>query len=173
MKKLLITTAFILTVFNASAQEAMNPDFSTFPHWQMELAHEKVSIPNNQFHGDYKPALDKVFAKWKKLPYKTSTENYGDENYWATREETIAKGSYDCKGFDIAAMYDLIEMDVPQSDMTIEVVYIKSTGELHSVLRVGNWFIDNRAPEVMPIKVLHDYYIPIFDINRLGWKSAQ
>lgn len=168
--RVLLVLFMVLITSHAYAAD-LNSDFSEFPHWRDLLAREQFVPPSHVFKGDVKPLLDAIFMKWKHLHYVTATENYGTEDHWATREETLKKDSYDCKGFDIAAYYDLLEAGVDESRMLIHVVYIKSTGEIHSVLVVDDWFLDNRAGQVMPATVLTDYYIPIFELNRQGWRQ--
>jgi predicted transglutaminase-like cysteine proteinase len=160
---------FACLSFTSARAETLNHDFSAFTHWRYVLKHEHVK-PSAPFSGDLKPALDDIHAKYAQVPYKHSLDVYGDANHWSTRTETRKHGAADCKGIAEAEMFDLLEMGVPDQDVKIVVAYINQTGAVHAVTQVKDWVLDIRAKRVMTADEFRQHYLPVYSINRLGWK---
>lgn len=76
---------------------------------------------------------------------------YGAGNYWPTREETRSSHKADCKGFAVAAYYDMLDAGVPEDQLYIWVVRIKKTGELHAVLVAGDYIVDRMVDQVFTV----------------------
>ena len=169
MRRILTLLALVALTHPALA-ESFNPDFSEFPHWQYVLDHEQVTTPAVPFTGNLKPLLDRLHAKYARVPYRHDTETYGERNHWATREETRQHGAADCKGIAEAELFDLLEAGIPDRDMAIVVVYVRKTGEVHAVTRVRGWVLDIQASRVLTVEEFGRYYESIFAINRIGWK---
>jgi hypothetical protein len=167
----ILTLLALVTLAHPAIAESFNPDFSGFPHWQYVLEREEFAPPTMPFTGDLKPLLDRLHAKYARVPYKTDIENFGERNHWATRQETREHGAADCKGIAEAELFDLLEAGIRDRDVAIVVVYVRKTGEVHAVTRVRNWVLDIQASRVLTVEEFGRYYDPIFAINRLGWRA--
>lgn len=146
-------------------------DLSGFPKWNRVVEQEKTARQAHTFRGDIKPVLDALQARYRAVPYVEDWQNWGKEDYWATRAEMKAKGSGDCEDFAIAEYFDLLEKGVSDNDMEILVVLTRKDQSLHAVLRVQDWVLDRRAERVMTGAEFDRFYQPFFGINRLGWSN--
>lgn len=148
-----------------------NTDFSDFPHWRYVLEHEQFTAPASPFNGKLKPLLDRLHARYTRVPYKTDVENFGERNHWATRQETRERGAADCKAIAEAELFDLLEAGIPDRDVQIVVAYVRRTREVHAVTRVRGWVLDIRASRVLTAEEFARHYEAIFSINRIGWHA--
>jgi predicted transglutaminase-like cysteine proteinase len=160
----IILSCLVLAALPAHADS----DFSDFPHWRYVLEHEHVKAAP-PFAGDLKPILDRLHAKYHRVPYQTDIALYGERNHWATRRETRQHGAADCKGIAVAELYDLLDLGVPDQRVEIIVATVRATDELHAVTRADGWILDILAARVLTLEEFQTYYSPIFAINRLGW----
>jgi predicted transglutaminase-like cysteine proteinase len=164
-----VLLAFLVILAPAAHAESFNTDFSTFPHWRYVLEHEHYTPAPAPFAGDLKSTLDRMHEKYRHIPYRTDVDVYGERNHWATRQETRRHGAADCKGVAVAEMYDLLELGVPDEDLSIIVAQVRQTGELHAVTRARDWVLDIRATRVITTEEFTQFYDPIFTINLIGW----
>ncbi len=149
----------------------VNTDLRDFPKWQDVIQRSQFHIPSHVFEGDIVPLLTRIHRKYRQMPYMKDYEIYGIANYWATRQETRQHGAADCKGFALAEYQDLVEAGVPDTRLWFRVVIVRKTNELHAVLQADDWILDRRAERLLTLNEFLRYYIPIYSINRIGWKQ--
>lgn len=168
-----IFLVLILSACCACCSRANNihADLRYFPKWQDVIQRAHFQNPSHVFEGDIVPLLTRLQRKYRKMPYKKDYEIYGVANYWATRQETRQHGAADCKGFALAEYQDLVEAGVPDMRLWFRVVIVRKTNEIHAVLQADDWILDRRAERLLSQEEFLRYYIPVYSINRIGWKQ--
>lgn len=82
--------------------------------------------------------LNKVNRYWNySIKQSTDMEVWGVEDYWATPEETLAKGAGDCEDFAIAKMFHAMDLGVSPDKLRLEYVllsHLSGKKEAHMVL---------------------------------------
>lgn len=111
--------------------------------------------------------LDIVNKFWNMWPYRTDSEIYGRQDYWAAPYEFLAK-SGDCEDYAIIKYYTLKELGVPVDDMRIVVVKetIRNIGHAILVVYDGDrmYILDNLSEAVRPAERVRNY-VPQFSVN--------
>lgn len=166
-----IVLALAVTAHPLSAcAAALNPDFSDFPKLHAILTDRDFTPPVEPFAGDLHTLASEIHNRYKHgFRYVPSQQQYGAGNYWPTRGQTLKSRAADCKGFAVAAYYDLLEAGVPEDTMFIWVAVIRKTGELHAVTIVGDYVIDRIFNRVVTLEEGRRIYANIYRFNRNGW----
>lgn len=103
--------------------------------------------------------------------YVTDSQNYGQNDYWATPIEFLQRGG-DCEDFAIAKYTALRILGVPESRLRIAIVQDLQKDIPHAILIVytdnGPLILDNQIKTAInATRVSH--YKPIFSINQEAW----
>lgn len=167
---LLIVIGLMMMVFSRGAHAEIIADLKDFPKWTSVMERENVRAALAPYKGEIKPLLVGVHKKWRKFTYMEDAQNYGKDDYWATRAEMVFKEAGDCEDFAIAEYFDLLELGVAEPTMGIVVVIVRQTQEIHAVLQVEGWILDSRSEKVMPLSEAASYYLGIYRINRMGYE---
>ncbi len=105
------------------------------------------------------------------IRYQTDSVAWGTEDYWASPQETMARGVGDCEDYALLKMAILSALGVPEADMTIVVVKDLSRGIGHAVLavRTGEGFevLDNLTDAVRRDGDISNY-VPLYSIGNAG-----
>jgi predicted transglutaminase-like cysteine proteinase len=114
--------------------------------------------------------LRRVNAFWNSWPYVEDMDNWGEEDYWETPAEFLAK-SGDCEDYAIAKYFTLKELGIPPENMRIVVLRDTMRNTPHAVLAVylrDNAFIlDNLSDVVLPHSRF-SHYAPQYSVNEFG-----
>lgn len=165
---------FILLLFFATpafAWQGLETDLSAFTKLHRVLTDKNYAEPKEPFSGDLRELATRVHDKYEHgFHYVDSEIQYGSSNYWPTRGQTLRSHKADCKGFAVAAYYDMLEAGVPDEDLHIRVVYLRRTGELHAILQAGDYIIDRMNTEVITEREGRGIYLDIYRFNRTGWQ---
>lgn len=109
------------------------------------------------------------------LPGETDASNYGQDEYWASPEEFLTKGSGDCEDYAIAKYLALRYFSWPEDEMWILFVNDHIYNTTHAVLLVrikGRGFVlDNLSRPVYLLIPEKDYAqraTPLYALNRQG-----
>ena len=95
---------------------------------------EAVAIARIQ---DDRDAIDTVNkAVNSGLKYKRDLDGYGVQDYWATVDETLTRGTGDCEEFAILKMWMLLAAGFDRSQIRLQLVKLLKTGEDHAILVV-------------------------------------
>ena len=114
--------------------------------------------------------LDVVNRFWNTWPYRLDTEVWGQEDFWASPAEFLAR-SGDCEDYCIAKYFTLRELGVPADDMRIVIVRESIRGIAHAVLAVYEGpqvhILDNLSEYVRPMQRVRNYH-PVLSVNEHG-----
>lgn len=86
-----------------------------------------------------------INQKVNAFPYKTDLELYNKQDYWATPEEFFRNGAGDCEDFVIAKHFLLKD----KTDAKMLIVRLRTTNEIHAVLDVKGYILDNRTNAIL------------------------
>ena len=118
----------------------------------------------------FRQMLDVVNRFWNAWPYRLDTEVWGQEDFWASPAEFLAR-SGDCEDYCIAKYFTLRELGVPADDMRIVVVRESIRGIAHAVLAVYEGpqvhILDNLSEHVRPMRRVRNYH-PVLSVNENG-----
>ena len=78
----------------------------------------------------------------RKVAYTADAKLYGKADYWASADETLAKGKGDCEDYAIAKMEILAAMGIARGDMYLTLARDLVRRDDHAVLIVK---VDGRA----------------------------
>lgn len=120
---------------------------------------EAVSTARRQ---DDREAIDTINAAVNAgLKYRSDLDGYGLPDYWATAEETLARGSGDCEEFAMLKMWMLLAAGFDRSQLRLQLVKLLKTGEDHAILIVdtgaGRLVLDNLSATVRDDSEVGDY----------------
>jgi predicted transglutaminase-like cysteine proteinase len=71
----------------------------------------------------------------RRLAYKTDQDNWGVSDYWASADETMARGAGDCEDFALVKMQALRLLGFNERDLYL-MVGTRASGEDHALLLV-------------------------------------
>lgn len=112
--------------------------------------------------------LRRVDARFNRLTYRLDEHLYGEEEYWATPAEFMARGAGDCEDFALAKYHALKELDWPEEDMRVVVLWDERARLHHAVLLVNHqgkeWLLDDMNRELIPSSRI-SHYLPLYSIN--------
>lgn len=121
-----------------------------------------------------KPALEQIWevnAHANQKAYRSDSENYGLNDYWATPKEFLYKGG-DCEDYAIIKLLSLKQLGFSDDSMRIVVLVDTKLRTSHAVLAVylnnDILILDNQLQEVVSQQEL-SHYVPIYSINEKGW----
>jgi predicted transglutaminase-like cysteine proteinase len=112
-----------------------------------------------------------------KLIYRDDQDNWGLKDYWASADETIARGAGDCEDLAIVKLQALRLLGFNERDLYL-MVGTKPSGEEHALLLVRIderfWVMEDGLTRIIPAESFHAF-IPAVALGA-GWKwtySAQ
>lgn len=96
------------------------------------------NIENTVLIENYKEEYDQVrFVNYRInniIKYQSDQSLWGIDDYWATPNETLIKGSGDCEDFVFLKFFSLIKSGVPENKLMISYVIQKRSKIAHMVL---------------------------------------
>jgi predicted transglutaminase-like cysteine proteinase len=105
------------------------------------------------------------------IRYQTDAAAWGSEDYWASPQETMARGVGDCEDYALLKLAMLAAIGVPEPEMTVVVVKDLSRGIGHAVLAVrtgeGYEVLDNLTDAVRSDAEIASY-VPLYSIGHAG-----
>ena len=115
----------------------------------------------------------------QRIEFGTDPDIWGQDDYWATPMETLAKGKGDCEDYVIAKYFTLLSMNIP--DAQLRLIYVnarigsptRNIQQAHMVLAyyatpdAEPLILDNLIPEIRPAALRPDLK-PIFGFNSQG-----
>lgn len=170
MLKRTLKLSFVLALMAGAQAQAFDRDISSFQKWNSVIENEKVTVRPAKRDLD---TLQRVMDSYSDIAYRSDSENYSVEDYWATRAEMKKKGAGDCEDFASAWYFDLIEAGFKDEDLRLVVVTKKYSQELHAVLtvRLGGktYVMDSERAKVQPASYMGKFIVA-YRINREGWE---
>ncbi|MCZ8102456.1 MAG: transglutaminase-like cysteine peptidase [Burkholderiales bacterium] len=105
------------------------------------------------------------------IRYQTDAAVWGSEDYWASPQETMARGAGDCEDYALLKLAMLAALGVPETEMTVVVVKDLSRSIGHAILAVkageGYDVLDNLTDAVRRDAEI-DTYVPLYSIGHAG-----
>lgn len=115
----------------------------------------------------------------QRLEFGDDISVWGQDDYWATPMETLAKGRGDCEDFVIAKYFSLLQLQVPND--SLRLIYVKAKLgsnsqpllQAHMVLAyypspdAEPQILDNLIGEIRPASRRNDLQ-PVFSFNKQG-----
>ena len=120
---------------------------------------------------DQLASVNKFFNQ--RVRWRTDSEIYGVEDFWATPAETLGRGTGDCEDFTIAKYVSLRHLGVPAEQLRLTYVQLKVTTTQSQAHMVLAWYpkpnttpliLDNANPRILPASQRKDLK-PIFSFN--------
>ena len=107
------------------------------------------------------------------IAYVSDRQAWGQNDYWATPEETLKLGQGDCEDFAIAKYFGLIKLGVAVE--RLRLTYVKALGRnsAHMVLayypspNAQPLILDNLNSQVLPAAARRDL-LPVYSFNAQG-----
>lgn len=143
-----------------------------FSEWQIMLRdaydlpiNDKLKRVNTFFNGH--------------IAFAENSEVWGQDDYWATPMESLARAKGDCKGYVIAKYFALLELNIPVKQLRL--IYVKaqiggaesSIQQAHMILayyptpEAEPMILDNLITDIRPASRRTDL-LPIFSFNSEG-----
>jgi predicted transglutaminase-like cysteine proteinase len=95
------------------------------------------------------------------IRFEDDARLYGQNDYWASAAESLARGRGDCEDYAIAKMELLRAAGVPSSDLYLVVARDLVRRVDHAVLAVrlddGYYILDSGGDQVLPAEAVRDY----------------
>lgn len=103
--------------------------------------------------------------------YRSDQDNWGVKDYWASADETIARGAGDCEDLAIVKMQALRLLGFNERDLYL-MIGTKPSGEEHALLLVRIderfWVMEDGLSRIVPAESFH-MFIPAVTYGA-GWK---
>ncbi len=107
------------------------------------------------------------------IAYVSDQQAWGQNDYWATPEETLKLGQGDCEDFAIAKYFGLLKLGVAVE--RLRLTYVKALGRnnAHMVLayypspNAQSLILDNLNSQVLPTAARRDL-LPVYSFNAQG-----
>ncbi len=107
------------------------------------------------------------------VAYVSDQQAWGQNDYWATPEETLTQGQGDCEDFAIAKYFGLLKLGVAVE--RLRLTYVKALGRnsAHMVLayypspNAQPLILDNLNSQVLPAAARRDL-LPVYSFNAQG-----
>ena len=107
------------------------------------------------------------------ISYASDQQLWGQEDYWATPEETLKLGQGDCEDYAIAKYFGLLKLGVAVE--RLRLTYVKALGRnsAHMVLAYYSspnsqpLILDNLNGQVLPASARRDL-LPVYSFNAQG-----
>lgn len=120
---------------------------------------DAVTIARGQYDRDAIDTVNKAVNT--ELKYRRDLDGYGIPDYWATVEETLARGSGDCEEFAVLKMWMLLAAGFDRSQIRLQLVKLLKTAEDHAILVVdigaGRLVLDNLSASVLDDSQVSEY----------------
>jgi len=103
---------------------------------------------------------------------------WGQDDYWATLAETLAKSGGDCEDFTIAKYFTLKKLNIPAEDMRLTYVITLKTRKPHMVLTFNPdplqepIVLDTMNSYLFPVSKRSDL-LPVYSFNEYGYWLAK
>lgn len=130
---------------------------------QFNQLHQKLNLTNTALN---------------RYAYSSDAHLWGQEDYWATPAEFIARRGGDCEDFAIAKYMALLEAGVPVGQMRMIHVQATELGQAHMVLGVypvgggEPLILDNLRDDIVPLSQRPDLE-PVYSFNHASmWLGA-
>lgn len=149
----------------------------------MDTAQQRLAAWRQLVHDNQESATDQKLERvnrfFNQLEFVDDRIHWGQEDYWATPEETLTSNGGDCEDFTIAKYFTLKELAVPEQ--TMRLIYVKSLTlrQPHMVLgyyaspEVEPLVLDNLVDSIVPSAQRPDL-VPVYSFNGEGlWLSKQ
>lgn len=165
-------------------QEQENTDTSAFTKWRAvnqkhtaDNAQGAVSTQLKKIVGAPAARFEAMLAQVNqrvnhRLKYAPDDVVWGQNDYWASPAETLARGTGDCDDFAIVKYYSLLALGTPAAEMRIVILNDQTQNVLHAVLAVEHggkqYILDNRYESVYQDNTMH-HYRPIYALNGSRW----
>lgn len=107
------------------------------------------------------------------IVYASDQQLWGQDDYWATPEETLKLGQGDCEDFAIAKYFGLLKLGVPVERLRLTYVKTLSRNSAHMVLayyaspNAQPLILDNLNSQVLPAAARRDL-LPVYSFNAQG-----
>lgn len=116
--------------------------------------------------------LEQINLYFNAIVNEYDTHVWGTEDYWATPDEFIARGSGDCEDFVIAKYKALESLGFDPKKMMIYIVKVENERDYHAVLGVKNdlnqtLILDNLSWKILPVEKRSDLNI-VADVKKLS-----
>lgn len=144
---------------------------------------EQVVITANDFPTPEKLRVANDFFN-QNIYFSDDWAVWGQNDYWATPLETLAKGRGDCEDFAIAKYFSLKAMGIPVSRLRLVYVKVTQMGpagpvvQAHMVLAYYQYpgaeplVLDNINPKIYPASQRTDL-VPVYSFNSEGiWQGT-
>jgi predicted transglutaminase-like cysteine proteinase len=103
--------------------------------------------------------------------YRSDQDNWGVKDYWASADETIARGAGDCEDLAVVKMQALRLLGFNDRDLYL-MIGTKPSGEEHALLLVRIderfWVMEDGLSRIVPAESFHSF-IPAVTFGA-GWK---
>jgi len=123
--------------------------------------------------------LDRVNQFFNSVEFKEDIDTWGQNDYWATPLEFLAKNAGDCEDFTIAKYVTLINIGIPDEKLRLMYVTATRPRQAHMVLAYYETpnavplVLDNITPRILPASQRRDL-IPIYSFNGQGlWLAKE
>jgi predicted transglutaminase-like cysteine proteinase len=168
------------------APEQRFTDLSAFTKWNDVLGRVKHNLMSSL---DQKPVQDWLFFLnslkgaskaqqidavnhyMNQIRFVSDANNYGQNDYWATPMEFLAKGG-DCEDYAIAKYVSLRALGFSKDELRLVIVNDKVMHAPHAMLAVYNEgqakILDNQNPIVMNSAQI-TRYVPVYSISQAAW----
>ncbi len=121
--------------------------------------------------------LNHVNDFFNQARFVNDQELWGEEDYWATPVELLARNAGDCEDYAIAKYFTLIAKGIAEEKLQISYVKAIELGQAHMVLAYYEapesipLILDNIDPEIKPANLRPDLE-PVYSFNGRGlWLS--
>ena len=120
---------------------------------------------------DQLASVNKFFNQ--RVRWRTDSEIYGVEDFWATPAETLGRGTGDCEDFTIAKYVSLRQLGVPSDQLRLTYVKLQMIGGRSQAHMVLAWYetpgsipliLDNANAQILPASQRRDLR-PVFSFT--------
>lgn len=105
------------------------------------------------------------------IRYQTDPQTWGEDDYWASPAETLARGAGDCEDYALLKLAALAALGWEPTDLSVVVVKDLRRGIGHAVLAVRQGasyaVLDNVTDAVLSDTDIRDY-LPLYSIGPAG-----
>jgi predicted transglutaminase-like cysteine proteinase len=107
------------------------------------------------------------------VAYRSDQQIWGQEEYWATPQETLSRGQGDCEDLAIAKYFTLLNMGIANSQLRLTQVKALQAKSAHMVLayysspQAQPLILDNLTSQILPASQRHDL-LTVYAFNAEG-----
>lgn len=173
LRSSLFRVVIVIMLAACSGQQTTQYGSGALDPGQQRLAEWESLIRNTQNASE----LDKLTLVnnfFNQLAFVDDLILWGQEDYWATPQETLVRGGGDCEDFATAKYFTLLELKIAQE--RLRLIYVKSLtlNQAHMVLGcyaepgAEPLVLDNVLPEILVASKRMDL-VPIYSFNNWGY----